>query len=58
MKPKQLLLTCLLAVFVSIQAHANDYDFVRNGIYYLVTSAENKTVAVAESDNYSSLVSR
>ncbi len=53
MKPKQLLFTCLLAMFVSIQAHAYDYDFVRNEIYYIVTSAEKKTVEVARSDTYS-----
>ena len=40
----------VLAVFVSIQAHANTYDFVRDGIYYLVTSASKKTVEVAQID--------
>ncbi len=52
MKPKNLILS-LLALLASIQVFANDYDFVRNNIYYIVTSAENKTVEVTQSDNHS-----
>ena len=51
MKPKFILLLAAL-LLTSIQAYA-DYDFVRGGIYYLVTSAENKTVEVAPSDDMS-----
>ena len=47
------ILCIVFAMFVSIQAHAYDYDFVRNDIYYIVTSAEDKTVEVARSDTYS-----
>ena len=39
-------------LLMSIPSYA-DYDFVRNGIYYLVTSAENKTVEVAPSEDQS-----
>ena len=52
---KRIVLLFLTALMLtSIQAYA-DYDFVRGGIYYLVTSAENKTVEVAQSndDSYS-----
>ena len=52
MKLKNLLLS-LLALLASVNAFAQNYDFVRDGIYYMVTSADSKTVEVVASVNQS-----
>ena len=46
MKTKLFLFAALLLLSISSYADS-DYDFVRDEIYYLVTSAEKKTVQVA-----------
>ena len=52
MKTRQLLfVVCLLALWGSVAAYAQDYDFVRSDIYYIVTSAEEKTVEVVGTSN-------
>ena len=52
MKLKNYILS-LLALLTSVNAFAQNYDFVRDGIYYMVTSADSKTVEVVASVNQS-----